>query len=208
MGKNNFLLYKDYKPNVDILSDEQAGKLFKAIFSYVEDRTEPNFKDGMLTMAFQFIRTQLERDLEKYKERVEINRENGAKGGRPNQTKQKKPKKPNGLNKKQSQPKKGDNDYVYDNVFDYDYVNDREDIKELFYDFLTLRKKLKAINTHNAIKIQEKKITNLPTEVQKQMLENAIGNSWKSLYPLKDNKGNKSNESFKPDWLDNQMNNL
>lgn len=187
MAKNNFILYKDYKPNVDILSDEQAGKLFKAIFAYVEDRTEPTFKDGMLKMAFSFIKNQLERDLEKYKERVERNRENGAKGGRPKQTKQKKAKKPTGLKNNQPKAKKGDNDYVYDYVYDYEYVTDNETLKELFYDFLKLRKKLKAVNSKRAIDIQVKLLNKYDDATRICMLEKSISNSWKGLFEPKGN---------------------
>ena len=37
----------------------------------------------MLKMAFSFIKTQLDRDREKYQARCEKNRENAKKGGRP-----------------------------------------------------------------------------------------------------------------------------
>jgi hypothetical protein len=207
MSKNNFILYKDYKPNIDILNDEQAGKLFKAIFCYVEDRTEPNFKDGMLVMAFQFIKNQLERDLEKYKNQVERNRENGAKGGRPKQTKPKKAKKPTGLNGNPNKPKKGDNDYVYDYVYDYEYDYEDEIIKDLFYDFLTLRKKLKAVNTQRAIDIQVKTLNKYDLKTKKEMLEKSISNSWKSVYEPKGTKQNGSSRN-EPDWVDEAMNDL
>ncbi len=82
MSKNSFILYKDYQPHIDMLSNEQAGQLFKAIFEYVEDRQEPTL-DPITKMAFSFIKSNLERDLIKYKSTVERNRENGLKGGRP-----------------------------------------------------------------------------------------------------------------------------
>jgi uncharacterized phage protein (TIGR02220 family) len=131
MDKTNFLLYKDFKPNVDILSDEQAGKLFKAIFAYVNGRIEPDFKgDGMLIMAFTTLKTQFERDLKKYKKQVEVNRKNGRKGGRPpkkEQETQSVNKKTSGLNgnrKNRTQPKKGDSDSVSDSVSDSDSDSD------------------------------------------------------------------------------------
>ena len=185
MAKNNFILYKDYKPNIDILNDAQAGKLFKAIFAYVEDRTEPNFKDGMLKMAFNFIQTQLERDLEKYKIRIKANQDNGKKGGRPKNPK--KPKKPSGFNNNPVKPKKGDNDYVYDNVYDYEYECDNKKLKELFYDFLKLRKKLKAVNSGTAIKKLLNKLKPFDDDIKMEMLNNSIMSSWKSVFELKTN---------------------
>ena len=137
MDKTNFLLYKDFKPNVDILSDEQAGKLFKAVFQYVQDRTEPDFtSDGMLLMAFTMLKTTLERDLKKYKKQVEINKTNGKKGGRPPKEAQEthsvndKPKEPNGLNENRnnpSEPKKADSDSVTDSDSVRDIDTDKKD---------------------------------------------------------------------------------
>jgi predicted phage replisome organizer len=86
------------------------------------------------------------------------------------------------------------------------YFNDME-INTLFKEFLQMRKKLKAVNSERAINIQLGKLKDLPTHVQKGMLENAIGNSWKSLYPLKDN-NSKTESKHEPDWLDDVMNEL
>lgn len=83
MSKNNFILYKDFDTTLDLLNDDQAGKLFKALYKYVNGRHEPHFEDGMLIVAFNMLKTQLERDLVKYNERVLRNIENGKKGGRP-----------------------------------------------------------------------------------------------------------------------------
>lgn len=209
MRKENFLLYKDYKPNVDILSDEQAGKLFKAIFAYVEDRTLPQFKDGMLRMAFEFIKNQLERDLEKYKETVEKNRINGAKGGRPkkeeNPKNPKKAKKPSGLNgnpKNQSEPKKADKDYVY--VYEYDYELDKvnkikvnkKELKGLLlsiYDFMEFRKSNKKPMTEHAIKLLYGKLNKLANDddTKIKILEQSILNGWNGVFELKNNYNNK-----------------
>ena len=83
MDKTNFILYKDSKQTINLLSDEQAGKLFKAIFNYVEDRTELVSDDVALMISFTQIKAQLERDLKKYKNIVKRNQDNGKKGGRP-----------------------------------------------------------------------------------------------------------------------------
>lgn len=142
VDKNNFILYKDFKSTIDILTDEQAGKLIKAVFSYVNGRIEPDFNDGMLIVAFNILKTQLERDLQKYKTIVKRNQENGAKGGRPknNPEETTKPKKPSGINKTQnnpSKPKKADSDSVSDSDNDSDkiYIKPLSKWEELFDKF-------------------------------------------------------------------------
>lgn len=126
--KNNFILYKDFKSTIDLLTDEQAGKLIKAVFSYVNGRVEPNFNDGVVTIAFSILKTQLERDLVKYKTIVERNQTNGKKGGRPknNPNNNDKPKKPSGIIGNPNKPKKADSDSVSDSVS----VSDNEIIKK------------------------------------------------------------------------------
>ena len=55
--------------------------------------------DDITNMAFSFISMQMDRDSEAYKDKCNINRENGKKGGRP-----KKEEKPDGLEKNQKNP--------------------------------------------------------------------------------------------------------
>lgn len=80
--KSSFVLYYDYADHFGLLSDEELGRLLRAVMVYEMDGMAPCF-DGALKMAFSFIRANLDRDREKWLERLRINRENGAKGGRP-----------------------------------------------------------------------------------------------------------------------------
>ena len=59
------------------------------------------------------------------------------------------------------------------------------DLNNLFLEFLDLRKSLKAKNTDRAISLVLKKLEGLSKETQKEMLEQSIENSWKSVFPLK-----------------------
>ena len=59
------------------------------------------------------------------------------------------------------------------------------DINNLFIEFLDLRKSLKAKNTDRAISLVLKKMEGLSKETQKEMLEQSIENSWKSVFPIK-----------------------
>ena len=65
--KKSFILYADYIKHIRRLSDEDAGRLFKAIFDYVNEGKLPDL-DGMAAMAFSFIANQLDTDLQKYEE--------------------------------------------------------------------------------------------------------------------------------------------
>lgn len=80
--KRAFVLYLDYKEHLELLSVEECGMLFLAIFNYEESGEIPDFS-GALAMAFSFIRKQLDRDKEAYQDKCRKNAENGAKGGRP-----------------------------------------------------------------------------------------------------------------------------
>ena len=84
-GKKSFLLYCDQIGLFKKLPDEQAGKLIKIIFDYVND-LNPEVNDVLLDVAFEPIKLQLKRDLMTWNNIVERNRTNGAKGGRPQKT--------------------------------------------------------------------------------------------------------------------------
>ena len=77
--KKSFILYFDCKKQIDMLSDEQAGKLFKGLFEFAVFGKSPEFSDGMLNMAFSFISAQIERDTAKYQETCMKRSENAKK---------------------------------------------------------------------------------------------------------------------------------
>lgn len=81
--KNSFLLYHSYAKHFKKLSDEQLGKLIRAIMQYEIDKTYPDLDDLALDMAFSFMVEQLEIDREKYQARVKASQTNGKQGGRP-----------------------------------------------------------------------------------------------------------------------------
>lgn len=71
--KNSFVLYGDYSEHIELLNMEERGELFTAIFEYVNLGKTPEF-NGMLKMAFSFIKSQLDRDKERYIEKCEKNK--------------------------------------------------------------------------------------------------------------------------------------
>jgi hypothetical protein len=63
-GKKNVIVYTDWISTFELLSDEEAGKLIKHFFRYVND-LNPEPPDRMIEILFEPIKTTLKRDLEK-----------------------------------------------------------------------------------------------------------------------------------------------
>jgi hypothetical protein len=81
-NKKGFILYADLISTIEKLPDEIAGKLFKIILEYVNDK-HPIIDDLLLQIAFEPIKMQLKRDLEKWDEFKKKQSINGSLGGRP-----------------------------------------------------------------------------------------------------------------------------
>lgn len=77
-NKNSFSIYKSWKTQVDMLTDEQAGIILKAVLSYQNGEELPEM-DNLLKIVFSFLKNQFEEDENKKIEDFE----NGKKGGRP-----------------------------------------------------------------------------------------------------------------------------
>jgi len=84
--KKSFVAYADWKTQFNLLSDDEAGRLIKHIFSYVNDEN-PEFEasERLLTIAFEPIKMQLKRDLKKYElikdKRSKVGKKGGLKSG-------------------------------------------------------------------------------------------------------------------------------
>lgn len=82
VGKKNVIVYTDWISTFELLSDDEAGKLIKHFFRYVNDQ-DPQPPDRLIEILFEPIKTTLKRDLNKWELRAERARENGKGGGRP-----------------------------------------------------------------------------------------------------------------------------
>jgi len=91
--KKSFLLHHDSLGILEKLSDEQAGKLFKAIHQYAISGVITC--DEITELVFHPFQMQFDRDNEKWDKSAERSRVNGSKGGRPK--KENNPEKPSGL---------------------------------------------------------------------------------------------------------------
>ena len=75
---NNILLFTEQRAAIDYLSDNDAGRLFKAIYAYADQDIMPDFNGPMMSL-FTVIRTQIDRSRKAYMEKCEKNRANAKK---------------------------------------------------------------------------------------------------------------------------------
>lgn len=107
--RKSFILHKDSLSVLDDLSDEQAGRLFKAIRAH-QCGIDIEI-DAITKIALSPFKSQFDRDDEKYEKKVNANKINGMKGGRPkSEGNPGKAKEPSGLFGNPENPQKGDSD--------------------------------------------------------------------------------------------------
>jgi hypothetical protein len=146
-GKKKVIVYTDWISQFNDLTDEEAGRLIKHFFRYVNDLNPES--DRLTELLFNPIKATLKRDLESWQNKQKINRENGAKGGRPKT--QINPNNPLGFSETQNNPKKGVKDSVSvsvnDSVIDNDNKKDNKGVPPPFVDFIFhCREKAKQMN--------------------------------------------------------------
>lgn len=112
--KDSFILYTDQKAVLDKLTDEQAGKLIKAIYEYVETGNMPEL-DNVIDLVITPFKTILDKDKAKYEEVSKARAEAGSKGGKTKISKSKQKKQLQTKESKASNCDDNDNDNEYDN---------------------------------------------------------------------------------------------
>lgn len=132
-NKRSFLLYTDVHHTVKKLSDDQAGKLFKHILSYVNDEN-PITNDVIIDLVFEPIKQSLKRDLRRYEEIIEKRSLAGKIGGvesGESRRKKKEAKEANALKRKQTKQRQANEaDSVSVSVSDSVNVIVKEEKKE------------------------------------------------------------------------------
>lgn len=73
--KKSFVLFADFVTAVSVLTDEQAGRLFKQIYAYVNDLEVSKSQDPAIAAMFEMFRTQIDREAEKWAEKCRRNKE-------------------------------------------------------------------------------------------------------------------------------------
>lgn len=161
MEKRTFLMYSEWQPLLEGMSDEQAGQLFKKIYAY-QTGNEYEIQDALILGVFNMIKAKFDADRKLYVEKCERNKLNGAKGGRPK--KQEKPKETERLTEKPKEPPKKEtpkkNEYgEYHNV----KLTEQEHTK--------LSEKFGEGKTAEAIKILDTYIESLAPAKKKEYLK-------------------------------------
>lgn len=96
--KDGFVIYTKYEEQIKMLTDTQAGILLRALIAHQKGAEVPKM-DAVTSMAFAFIRQQIDAENQKYDSICAIRKEAGKKGGRPSKSlinQGDKPKKANG----------------------------------------------------------------------------------------------------------------
>lgn len=200
--KDSFILYQEQKEIFEVLTDEEAGKLIKAIFEY-EESGQTSDLDKSLKIAFIPIKNILDKNKEKYEKVVERNKQNIQKRWEKENTKN-----TTGKFGKKENTKNTDNDYEYDNEYDYEHDNEKikkkkkksfddvfsencfsEEIERTLKDFIDMRKTIKKPMTTKALELLIKNLKKLTNSEQEQIaiLNQSIEHGWQTVYPLKNN---------------------
>lgn len=124
-GKKKVIVYTDWIDTFNDLTDEEAGRLIKHFFQYINDLNPTS--DRLTELLFNPIKNTLKRDLKKWEDIQDRNRNNGAKGGRPKQEPIETKNNPVGFSETQNNPEKGDSVSV--SVNDSVIVIDSNDIQ-------------------------------------------------------------------------------
>lgn len=133
---DSFILYTSYYAIIEGLTDEQLGKLMRAIFIYARDGEVINL-EPTLRMAFAFIKDDMERNQAKYNEKREKLRANAQKRWQKKQLdanaeepQQKHTKAYKSMQLDANAEIALHNDNVYDNEYVNDNVDDNDVSKE------------------------------------------------------------------------------
>ena len=110
--RDSLILYTAYLEKFQKLSDEQFGRLVRAMLEYQSSGVIPVIGDAAVALSFDVVKVDLDKNNDKYDKVVQRNRENGKKGGRP---KQENPVGFLGTQTNPEEPKKADNDNDNDN---------------------------------------------------------------------------------------------
>ena len=209
--KKSFLIYLDNQKQVNMLTDEQAGKLFKALFAFAKDGIETDFDDGVIAMIFSFMSDSIKRDTEKYESICQKRAENIKKRWNKKQdesnTNNTNVYNCNFCNTNHTHiDKDNDMDKEKDIDNDNDMDKDMEKDKEKESPVTTTLQTQQILNLYNQICVSLPKIRKLSTSCQKDVekiistysedeIREAFEKAEKSVFL----KGKKNSDKFK-DW--------
>ena len=105
MAREFFKCFHNYRKKIEKLSDQEVGRLFRALMEYSECGTAPELT-GRESIAFDFIAEDIDRDSAAYSQKCKVNAENGSLGGKRTQA--------NGSERKRTEAKSSESDKIED----------------------------------------------------------------------------------------------
>lgn len=76
MAKIGVLMYYDLLEQLKDFTDEQFGKVVRAIIKYDKDGIEPRINDSQIKLAFNILKPTIDRNKQEYQDKCNKNREN------------------------------------------------------------------------------------------------------------------------------------
>lgn len=202
-GKKGFILYSDLLATVGQLPDDVAGRLFKYVLEYVNDK-DPETDELLVKIAFEPIRQQLKRDLQKWDDIREKRSLAGMKSAEIRAQSKKKEQKATKLTSvksvEQTSTKSTVNVNVNDNV-NVNVINKKKpatrelfnlELKDLkladkFQQWFDYRKEIKKSMKPSTVKSQINFLKKYTPEISIQIIDQSIRNGWTGLFDLKTN---------------------
>ena len=129
--KKIVVVYIDWISIFEELNDDEAGKLIKQFFRYVNDKN-PEAPDRLTKLLFEPIRQTLKRDLVKYEDKREKNRQNALMRWEKENA--------NACERIKKDANHADSDNDSDSDSDSDSVSDKKEKKTKYAEFVSLLK--------------------------------------------------------------------
>ena len=188
MALESFNAYHSYLDTMEALNDAECGRLFRALLEYSATGAAPELR-GNERFVFPGMRSQIDRDIEKYKAKCARNRENGEKGG--GQSPPNAPERPRTPPKDKDKEKDKDKDKDKDRCFPSDEEKHKgaSALDAALNDFAEMRKKMRKPLTDRALALTLSELEKLaPGDDEKKIaiLNQSIQRGWQGVFPLKD----------------------
>lgn len=203
-SKKGVVMYYDILDQLEDFTDEQFGKITRAIIKYDKTGQITEFDDLSMKVAFKMLKPILDRNKQEYAEICEKRREAGSLGG-----KQKVANASKCYQMLANDSKSTYNDNDIDKDIDKDKVKDKvkEIIKEIeseslrveIQEFVKMRTRIKKPLTAHALDLILRELNRLTPNIDEQVLivQQSIKNGWQGVFPLKEDKKQDSFEKFK-----------
>lgn len=206
MAREYFCAYHSYSDSMRNLSDEECGRLFRALLSYSATGELPDLSDRE-SIAFDFMRSQIDRDQEAYEAKCKKSKDSIAKRYERIQTNTNKYERirtntdvyeryqGKGEGEGKGEGKGKDKGKGEDNntrarragVFESFSEND-QDLLDALIAFRTMRKQIKKPLTERGEELICKKLAELTPDhtVMIQILDQSIERGWQGVFPIKE----------------------